>query len=167
MLNHQFIAYFVAIPLLLTGCSHVRYGEDIVFSHSLPPKAEISQCRCEPATKTQEQLQVTVYFGTDLYSLNEEATTTLESLVNAIDERDIEKLTIVGHTDSRASDDYNVTLSQRRAQAVIDFLKGRGLRSKDVSLSWQGEKAPAADNSTDSGKALNRRSVVTAEVISR
>ena len=161
-------ASFCLISSILAGCSHPRYGEDIVFSHSLPTKAEITQCACEaPTIVKEEDLQIIVYFGTDLYSLNEEAVATLESLVAAVDGRELQAMAIVGHTDSRASDRYNDTLSQRRAHAVIDYLKGRGLSSKVVDISWRGESTPAADNNTNSGMALNRRSVVTVKVVGR
>lgn len=156
------------ISSILAGCSHARYGEDIVFSHSLPAVAEITQCACEaPAPDKEEDLQIIVYFGTDLYALNEEAVTTLESLVAAVDGRELHNMAIVGHTDSRASDSYNDTLSKRRAHAVIDYLKGRGLSSKAIDISWRGESTPAADNKTQSGMALNRRSVVTVKVAGR
>lgn len=153
--------------LILTGCSHARYGEDIVFSHSIPPAAKISTCSCESAAESAEDLLVTVYFGTDLYSLNEEAINTLESLVYAIDDRSIESLTIIGHTDSRATNQYNDTLSMRRATSVIDYLKGRGLESANNSVNWKGEMMPAADNGHADGMAQNRRTVISARVIRR
>ncbi len=161
------ITYTLASLLILTGCSHARYGEDIVFSHSIPPAAQISTCSCEPLAESAEDLQVTVYFGTDLYSLNEEAITTLESLVHAIDHRSIESLTIVGHTDSRATHQYNDTLSMRRATSVIDYLKGRGLDSANKSVGWKGEMMPTADNDHANGMAKNRRTVISARVIRR
>lgn len=157
----------IATLIILSGCSHARYGEDIVFSHSIPPAAQISTCSCQPPAESAEDLQVTVYFGTDLYSLSEEAIITLESLVHAIDNRSIESLTIVGHTDSRATNQYNDTLSMRRAASVIDYLKGRGLDSANNSVSWKGEMMPAADNSHASGMAQNRRTVISARVIRR
>jgi outer membrane protein OmpA-like peptidoglycan-associated protein len=164
MSNRKVMAIVFGISIMITGCSHSRYGEDIAFSHSLPPKSTVVTCACEALVKTQELLEVIVFFGTDLYALNEEATATLESMVQAINGREIETLNIIGHTDSRASDTYNDLLSKRRAQAVIDFLKGRGLTSQQINVSWLGEKAPAVDNSTPHGMALNRRTVVTANV---
>jgi len=62
---------------------------------------------------------------------------------------------ITGHTDSRASDDYNMALSLRRANAVAQVAQSAGVRIADVR--GYGERQPAASNGTASGMAKNRR----------
>lgn len=62
---------------------------------------------------------------------------------------------IYGHTDSRASDEYNMRLSARRANAVADVARSIGARVVDVK--GFGERRPKASNSTASGMARNRR----------
>jgi outer membrane protein OmpA-like peptidoglycan-associated protein len=62
---------------------------------------------------------------------------------------------ITGHTDSRASDEYNMRLSLRRANAVAKVGKSTGARITDVR--GYGERQPVASNKTRSGKAKNRR----------
>ena len=62
---------------------------------------------------------------------------------------------ITGHTDSRASDAYNMRLSLRRANAVAKVAAGTGARISDVR--GYGERQPAASNATNAGKAKNRR----------
>lgn len=62
---------------------------------------------------------------------------------------------IEGHTDSDASDAYNLALAKRRAAAVAKIAKAAGARSVDVRS--YGERKPRATNSTKAGKALNRR----------
>lgn len=155
------LATLIFIPFICVGCSNNRYGEDILFSHSLPEPTQIQQCDCSETKGSSELLSAIVYFGTDLYALNEEAIATLDSLVLAINNRKISRMDIVGHTDSRASNQHNELLSKRRANAVIDFLKGRGIQSDEITLQWHGEKAPVASNLDPHGMALNRRSVVT------
>lgn len=63
--------------------------------------------------------------------------------------------TIVGHTDSRASDSYNIDLSLRRANAVASVARSVGARIADVR--GYGERMPKASNNTASGMAQNRR----------
>lgn len=63
--------------------------------------------------------------------------------------------TIVGHTDSRASDEYNMGLSYRRANAVASVARGMGARIADVR--GYGERMPKASNNTAQGMAQNRR----------
>ena len=68
------------------------------------------------------------------------------------------KLTITGHTDSVGSDAYNQGLSERRAQAVADYLVRSGIPASNiVGVSGAGESQPVADNSTRDGRAMNRR----------
>jgi outer membrane protein OmpA-like peptidoglycan-associated protein len=67
-----------------------------------------------------------------------------------------ENLEIVGHTDSKGSKAYNQKLSERRAQAVADFLRTFGVKN-NMSVSGMGETQPVADNATDAGRAQNRR----------
>ncbi|MET4101391.1 outer membrane protein OmpA-like peptidoglycan-associated protein [Roseovarius sp. MBR-78] len=63
--------------------------------------------------------------------------------------------TIVGHTDSRASDEYNMNLSYRRANAVASVARSMGARISDVR--GYGERMPKASNNTSAGMAQNRR----------
>ncbi|WP_044871718.1 OmpA family protein [Pseudomonas sp. LFM046] len=68
------------------------------------------------------------------------------------------KLTVTGHTDSVGSDKYNQKLSERRAQAVADYLVRSGIpASSIVSVNGAGESQPVADNATKDGRAMNRR----------
>lgn len=64
---------------------------------------------------------------------------------------------VVGHTDSIGSESYNRQLSLRRAQAVASYLEGQGVQSVRLEILGMGESRPVADNTTESGRALNRR----------
>lgn len=67
-----------------------------------------------------------------------------------------ESLDIVGHTDSTGPEAYNQKLSEKRAQAVANYLAKKGL-GNDMSVSGMGETAPVASNATRDGRAMNRR----------
>jgi len=62
-----------------------------------------------------------------------------------------------GHTDNVGSDAYNQTLSQNRANSVRSYLVSKGVNAKQVSARGYGETRPIASNSTDAGRARNRR----------
>lgn len=64
---------------------------------------------------------------------------------------------VLGHTDSDGSDAYNQTLSERRAQAVANYLVGHGVQSARIATRGFGETQPIASNATEDGKAQNRR----------
>jgi outer membrane protein OmpA-like peptidoglycan-associated protein len=88
----------------------------------------------------------------DTYSiLNELATALQNSLPDAV-------LIIAGHTDAQGSAQYNLQLSQRRAQSVKDYLVRRGIAARRLIARGYGETYPMAANDTTDGRALNRRS---------
>ncbi|HEX9873016.1 MAG TPA: OmpA family protein [Deferrimonas sp.] len=70
-------------------------------------------------------------------------------------------ITIAGHTDSKGTEAYNQQLSERRAQVVKNALAGQGVNPGRLSVVGYGESRPIADNSTESGRQLNRRVVIT------
>ena len=67
------------------------------------------------------------------------------------------KVRINGHTDALASDEYNQWLSDRRAKRVYDYLLERNISADKMEYIGFGKKIPIADNSTEDGRAKNRR----------
>ena len=70
-------------------------------------------------------------------------------------------VTIDGYADADASDEYNLKLSQRRANAVKAYLVSKGISASRITINAYGEKNPIADNETPEGKAKNRRVVIS------
>ncbi len=64
---------------------------------------------------------------------------------------------VSGHTDSVGSDDYNQRLSEQRANSVSNYLVGKGLMRQRFEVVGMGERYPVADNTSDDGRARNRR----------
>ncbi len=98
-----------------------------------------------------------IHFATDSAALTAEARGRLDRIVNVMQTYPQVKLLIVGHTDSRASDDYNLILSLKRAKAAMDYLTTKGIDRKRLSYEGRGEREPIADNRTKEGRAKNRR----------
>lgn len=67
------------------------------------------------------------------------------------------KVEVAGHTDSIGTDDYNMGLSMRRANAVRDYLIGKGIPAENLTAKGYGESQPVADNRTAEGRFKNRR----------
>lgn len=67
------------------------------------------------------------------------------------------KVEVAGHTDSIGTDQYNMGLSLRRAEAVRDYLVSKGIAPDRLSVKAYGESQPVADNATDAGRFQNRR----------
>jgi OOP family OmpA-OmpF porin len=70
-------------------------------------------------------------------------------------------ISIVGHTDSTGTAEYNMALSLRRAEAVRDYLVSEGIDTSIIKVSGEGESDPVASNATAQGRAQNRRVDIT------
>lgn len=100
---------------------------------------------------------IPVYFDHDKDDLKPEFEPYLKKMVKIVLSHTDLRIKIIGHTDSNGSDDYNVGLSQRRAERVRDFLIAQGLKPDRIIIEYRGEKDPAVSNETLEGKSLNRR----------
>ncbi len=81
----------------------------------------------------------------------------LDSVAIVINEFDKTRVAVSGHTDSTGSDNYNQTLSEKRARSVSDYLRSRQVLTERLDAIGFGERQPIADNSTTTGRQLNRR----------
>ena len=116
---------------------------------------ELATVREEP-TETVITLSGEVLFQTDRSELRPDARVRLSPVADAVRGTD-STVVIAGFTDSRGSDDYNRQLSQRRADAVRDFLIGEGVPADRLRSEGRGETDPIATNGTEEGRAYNRR----------
>jgi outer membrane protein OmpA-like peptidoglycan-associated protein len=108
-----------------------------------------------------------VLFDFNKYTLKPEARERLAKISGIILAYPDLKIQIEGHTDSIGSDEYNQTLSEKRADSVRGYLLSSGVVSDHVTALGLGKADPVADNSTASGRRLNRRvdMVVSGDVI--
>jgi outer membrane protein OmpA-like peptidoglycan-associated protein len=67
------------------------------------------------------------------------------------------KVGVYGHTDNKGSDDVNIPLSQKRAEAVRAYLLKKGLKQTQIEAKGYGSQKPIAENSTEAGRSKNRR----------
>jgi outer membrane protein OmpA-like peptidoglycan-associated protein len=98
-----------------------------------------------------------VLFDIDSASLDSEGRTTLDQVADVLLEYPKTAVVLQGHTDSTGSEEHNFALSQRRAEAVRNFLVGQAIDSSRISAVGHGESYPRADNDTAAGRQLNRR----------
>lgn len=99
----------------------------------------------------------TVNFGFDSANLTSVAKTNLDKLAQVLKNNPDTNINVYGHTDSRGADDYNLRLSERRANAVVSYLSSLGIASNRMIAKGVGEAEPIASNDTDEGRAKNRR----------
>jgi outer membrane protein OmpA-like peptidoglycan-associated protein len=96
-------------------------------------------------------------FDWDKSDLRAQAKTNIESLAKILNKYPDTDILIEGDTDSTGSEDYNLKLSERRAQSVANYLMGLGVPSSRISMVGLGEMNPIASNDTDYGRQQNRR----------
>jgi OOP family OmpA-OmpF porin len=103
-----------------------------------------------------------INFNTGSAEISNSSSKEVEKIYNLLVQAENTKLTVVGHTDNVGNADSNLALSKSRAQAVVDYLKQKGIPASRFQLvDGKGQSNPIADNNSASGKALNRRVVIT------
>ncbi|MFB3386173.1 OmpA family protein [Flavobacterium sp. LAR06] len=103
-----------------------------------------------------------INFNTGSAEISNSSSKEVEKIYNLLVQAENTKLTIVGHTDNVGNPDSNLALSKSRAEAVVNYLKQKGIpASRFQVVDGKGQSDPVADNNTASGKASNRRVVIT------
>jgi OOP family OmpA-OmpF porin len=100
------------------------------------------------------------FFDFDKSVIKPEGQAKLDDLVAKTKGIALEVIIAVGHTDSVGSEAYNQGLSERRANAVKDYLVSKGIEKNRVYTEGKGKKQPIASNSTAEGRAKNRRTEI-------
>lgn len=134
----------------------VRVGED--------PKAMASVAVTDSAAASSLPLSASdkgwrfmVNFEFDQSVLSRTEQLRLDSVWTHVLSKSQRKVIVQGHTDNVGGEGYNDRLSMRRADAVLAYLKAKGLPTSRISLQGFGYHKPATTNATDQGRALNRR----------
>ncbi|MFO0795713.1 MAG: OmpA family protein, partial [Candidatus Brocadiaceae bacterium] len=101
-----------------------------------------------------------VAFDYKKWDIKEEFDSNLSNIVDVLQKNPNMSIRIEGHTDNIASMEYNIELSQKRAQAVKNYLVKRGIEESRIATVGFGFKKPIASNDTEEGRALNRRAEI-------
>jgi len=98
-----------------------------------------------------------ILFDVNKANLRPEAMTNLQNLAQILNKYPDTEILVEGHTDSDGSDEYNLDLSQKRAQSVSNYLSGLQVNATRFHIMGYGESQPIASNDTVEGKQQNRR----------
>ncbi len=98
-----------------------------------------------------------VFFNSGKWDVKSDSYAELDRLVALLSDITSLKIEISGHTDNIGSVSFNELLSQRRADAVVNYLAGKGVDKKRLSAKGYGQSKPVDSNNTAEGRALNRR----------
>src|SRR5207249_1328037 len=111
--------------------------------------------------KTTSNMPGNVTFRTGSADLNAQFFKVLDGVAQVARKYDKTIIEIAGHTDNVGGADFNRQLSQRRASAVAQYLMSKGVTEPRIMTAAGGEEHPIASNSTEQGRAANRRVEVT------
>jgi outer membrane protein OmpA-like peptidoglycan-associated protein len=118
----------------------------------------------EDAARLREEIQRTgmaavygIHFDFDRANLRPDSLPALRAVLAVIQQEPQAHWTLAGHTDSKGMRQHNLTLSQARATAVVEWLEKNGIARDRLGAAGLGSDHPVADNSSEGGRALNRR----------
>jgi outer membrane protein OmpA-like peptidoglycan-associated protein len=118
---------------------------------------QIDELQAKPTDRGLVLTLGDVLFTTGMSDLNAGATGSLDKLAAFLIHYPERNAVIEGYTDSVGSEDYNLGLSQRRADAVKSYLMGHGIGSMRLAAAGKGESQPVASNDSSTGRQQNRR----------
>ncbi|QNK62620.1 OmpA family protein [Pedobacter sp. PAMC26386] len=98
-----------------------------------------------------------ILFDFDSANLKAQAKENVKSLAGSLEKYPDTEIKVIGHTDSKGTETYNMSLSERRAASVKAFAVSQGVPSARMTTVGKGFSEPIADNATDAGRAANRR----------
>ena len=137
---------------------------------SVKPVKQKSECSCEneilaslavdPPLELKEYDRISldaIHFDFDQDILTDSAMIQIKEVHDLLRKNRAMYMEISGYTDIKGSEQYNIDLSRRRAQRVIDELIRLGIDKQRLNMSYFGKELPIADNTTDVGRMQNRR----------
>lgn len=121
------------------------------------PVAEAKEVAPQKAEVITAELSGQALFSTNSDELNAAGADAVDELIAQLDGfKNVSAISVIGHTDSRGSEAYNQSLSERRATTIANMLQGR-FADADITSEGMGEANPIATNDTAEGRQSNRR----------
>lgn len=169
--DHQDKCPKISGPVANNGCPWPDTDNDGVTDNidkCINEKGSVEHNGC-PVKLTEEAKAVlgkyakTIQFNTGKSTFKPGVAKTLDKVAEVMNEFEDVNFDVEGHSDSSGDAAKNLTLSQARAQAVVDYLGSHGINSNRLHAVGYGITKPIASNSTAKGRALNRRVVLTAK----
>lgn len=128
-----------------------------VVDKPIPAVTPVTPAKPDPVCKLNKTTLRNIHFAFDRDEIRPDSFRILDAAVKLLKDSPYADVLIVGHTDSRGTDAYNVDLSQRRADRVREYLIQHGVAPERITTEGAGEAQPVASNDNDDGRWLNRR----------
>lgn len=155
--------YQIALPLgedygfLAQAAGHIPVSEHVDLRAAMANQTIDRDLTLVPMASREPIRLNNVFFRTNEAVLLPVSERELARLVRLLREHPAMAIEVAGHTDAQADDAFNLALSEARAAAVVAYLAKSGIATSRLRSKGYGEARPVADNTTEEGRALNRR----------
>ncbi|HEX5652838.1 MAG TPA: OmpA family protein, partial [Chitinophagaceae bacterium] len=136
---------------------YLFYSDNFSFSRQSPDSIYEKNIPLQPLEANASVVLKNIFFDVNKYELKPESQVELDKLVQLLAENPSLKIEISGHTDNAGKPADNLVLSNNRSKAVVNFLVSKGIVPARLLAKGYGETRPVAENKTEEGRALNRR----------
>jgi len=136
--------------------THSDLGFETRFELRLPVLSDQASA-CQEEANKRVATGETVLFSFDSAEIHEIGRRLLDEVVEISNSCPDVAVYVTGHTDAVGDIDYNIDLSERRAEAVVNYMIGKGVNANRLTPLALGFSQPVADNSTEEGRVMNRR----------
>jgi outer membrane protein OmpA-like peptidoglycan-associated protein len=125
---------------------------------NIPSNTKISKnIELEPLKLNASFRLNNIFFDFDSSAVKQESTLELNRVIELMKNNPSMEVEISAHTDNKGSDEYNLKLSQARAESVVFYLRQHGIAPNRLKAVGYGESVPSVENTTEENRALNRR----------
>lgn len=155
--------YFITLPVGKDYAFNVNrkgylfYSDNFFMSDKSPDSTYQKNIALQPIEINANVILKNIFFDVNKFELKNESLVELDKLVQLLLENPSLKIEIGGHTDNIGKPSDNLALSNERAKAVVNYLFSKNITVQRVIAKGYGEAKPIADNNTEEGRALNRR----------
>ncbi len=155
--------YFITLPVgrdytfTVNRRGYLFYSDLFSLSDKIPDSTYKKDIALQPIKLHAGITFKNIQFATNSFRLEPVSTIELDKLVQLLAENPSLKVQISGHTDNTGNAAENLKLSDNRAKSVVDYLISKGIAAARLSWKGYGATQPVADNNTEAGKAINRR----------
>ncbi len=159
-----FLVLTVAVLMILPACAKkdttpvedIEPAEDIA-PPPPPPPPDYEEAEEEIIEEAEQIMLEDIFFEYDKFSIQDEYKATLTMNAEALMEYPDVVLVIEGHCDERGTNEYNLSLGEKRAKAVLDFYVAYGVSASRLSIVSYGEERPFDSGHNESAWSMNRR----------
>ena len=132
-------------------------SDQYFLKNGITDSAAVKNIELQPIERNASVVLKNIFFETNRYELTPASLVELDKLVVLLSENPTISIEISGHTDNIGKAETNLLLSENRAKAVVDYLASKKIDAKRLAYKGFGLTNPIADNATEMGRALNRR----------